>query len=88
MKDPFAEDDEEGFADLMSAVGDRVQVVGDDLLVTDTARIAKAAAEGTVNAALIKPNQRGTLTEAKAALDAAREAAYPIWVARSRAPDS
>ena len=52
--------------------GDHVQVVGDDYLVTSAARISAAAAAGACNAVLLKPNQAGTLTEARAALDAGK----------------
>jgi enolase len=76
VEDPFAEDDTAGFAAFTRAVGDRVQVVGDDLLATNAARIALAAADGACNAALIKPNQAGTLTETKAALDRARASGW------------
>ena len=72
IEDPLAEDDPEGFATFMKAVGGRVQVVGDDFLVTDPARIAAHA--GAVNAVLLKPNQRGTLTETLAAWTAAKAA--------------
>ena len=76
VEDPFAEDDWQGFAAFTAAYGDRVQVVGDDLLVTSAERVEKAARLGAVNALLIKPNQRGTLSEAKAAWDAACEAGF------------
>ncbi|MBL0932455.1 MAG: phosphopyruvate hydratase [Alphaproteobacteria bacterium] len=72
IEDPLAEDDHAGFKRFMAAAGDRVQVVGDDLLVTDPARVATAARDKLVNCALIKPNQIGTVTETKAALDAAK----------------
>ncbi|HET6185266.1 MAG TPA: phosphopyruvate hydratase [Acetobacteraceae bacterium] len=72
IEDPLAEDDVEGFAALAREVGDRVQIVGDDLLVTDAARIRRAAELRAANCVLIKPNQRGTLTETKAAWDTAR----------------
>ena len=72
IEDPFAEDDAQGFRDFTAAVGDRVQVVGDDLLVTDAARVTQAARDGLVTCALIKPNQAGTVTETRAALEAAR----------------
>ncbi len=72
IEDPLAEDDHAGFKRFMAAAGDRVQVVGDDLLVTDPARVATAARDRLVNCALIKPNQIGTVTETKAALDAAK----------------
>ncbi|MBP0465634.1 phosphopyruvate hydratase [Roseomonas sp. PWR1] len=76
IEDPLAEDDHEGFAAFTREVGARMQVVGDDYLVTDAARIRAAAAAGAANTVLIKPNQRGTLTETKAAWDAAREVGY------------
>jgi len=74
VEDPVAEDDAEGFRRFTRAFGARVQVVGDDFLVTDAARVRQAAASGAVTAALIKPNQAGTLTETQAALTAARAA--------------
>jgi enolase len=53
-----------------------VQVVGDDLLVSDAALLGQAAAAGAANAVLLKPNQRGTLTETRRCWDAARAAGY------------
>ena len=76
IEDPLAEDDPEGLARFTWAVGKRVQVVGDDYLVTNADRVAAAAAAGACNAVLIKPNQAGTLSEARAALDAARKAGF------------
>ena len=76
IEDPLAEDDADGFAAITGAAGRRVQVVGDDFLVTDAARIRKAAAAGQANAVLLKPNQRGTLTETLAAWEAARAAGW------------
>jgi enolase len=76
IEDPLAEDDADGFASFTRAVGQKIQIVGDDFLVTDAARIRAAAAQGAGNTVLIKPNQRGTLTETKAAWDAARECGY------------
>ena len=72
VEDPMAEDDADGFRRFTAAFGDRVQVVGDDLLATNAARVCEAAAAGECNAALIKPNQAGTVTETRAAFDAAR----------------
>jgi enolase len=72
IEDPFGEDDPEGFRRFTEAVGGRVQVVGDDFLVTNAARITAASAARSVNCALIKPNQAGTVTETLAALAAAR----------------
>ena len=76
LEDPFDEGDAEGFASFTRATGRRVQIVGDDFLVTDAARVAAAAEAGACNALLVKPNQAGTLSEAKAAFDAARRAGW------------
>ncbi len=80
IEDPFAEDDAEGFRAFTAAVRDRVQVVGDDLLVTDAARISNAAEAELVTCALIKPNQIGTVTETLAAFRAARQAGFAAIV--------
>jgi enolase len=74
VEDPMAEDDPEGMALVTAAIGGRALVVGDDFLVTNAGRIGQAAAGRACTAALIKPNQAGTLTETKAAFDAARAA--------------
>src|SRR5205823_3361780 len=76
IEDPLGEHDAEGLRRFTAAVGDRVQIVGDDFLVTDAERVKDAAALGICNAVLVKPNQAGTVTEAKAALDAARAAGW------------
>jgi enolase len=76
IEDPLAEDDIDGFVAFSRAAGDRVQVVADDLTVTDAARVRAAAARGAANTLLVKPNQRGTLTETKAAFEAARDAGW------------
>ena len=80
IEDPLAEDDEAGLIRFTRAVGDRVQVIGDDYLVTDAGRVARARAAGACNALLCKPNQAGTLSEAKAAADAAFAAGYGVVV--------
>jgi enolase len=72
IEDPLAEDDAEGMRAFTARLGERVQVIGDDYLVTDAALIAAAAAAGACNAALIKPNQAGTVSETVAAIEAAR----------------
>ncbi len=74
VEDPLAEDDAAGMRRFTAAVGDRVQVVGDDYLVTDAARVERAAKDAACNALLVKPNQAGTLTETRTAFDAARAA--------------
>jgi enolase 1/2/3 len=76
LEDPVAEDDADAMAKLTGAIGDRVQVIGDDFLVTSAARVGEALERGACNAVLIKPNQAGTLTEARAALDAAKRAGW------------
>jgi enolase len=76
VEDPLAEDDLEGTAAFTQAIGGRAQVVADDLAVTDPARVRALAAAGAADTLLIKPNQRGTLSEAKAAWDAARAAGW------------
>ena len=76
IEDPLGEDDAQGLKRFTAAVADRVQIVGDDFLVTNAERVKQAAMIGACNAVLIKPNQAGTVTEAKAALDAARAAGW------------
>ena len=72
VEDPFAEDDREGFRRFVAAVDGRVQVVGDDFLVTNAARVRDAAAQQLATCVLIKPNQAGTVSETFAAVEAAR----------------
>ena len=84
IEDPLSEDDFDGFAALTARAGAHTQIVGDDLLVTDADRVRRAAELGAANTVLLKPNQRGTLTETRAAWDAAREVGYSaIMSARS-----
>ncbi len=74
LEDGCAEDDWQGWQALTAALGDRLQLVGDDLFVTNPARIAEGIARGCANALLVKPNQIGTLTETLAAVDMAHRA--------------
>jgi len=74
VEDPLAEDDPQGLRRFTAAVGDRIQVIGDDFLVTNAARIEQAAASRAVNAVLIKVNQAGTVSETHAALRAGKAA--------------
>jgi enolase len=76
IEDPLAEDDLAGFVRFTQAAGPRIQVVGDDLLVSSAALVHQAAAAGAANCVLLKPNQRGTLTETLAAWNAAQSAGY------------
>jgi enolase len=80
IEDPLAEDDRDGWIAFARAAGGRVQIVGDDYLTTSAPRVAEAAADGACNAVLVKPNQAGTLTEARAALDAGRRAGFATIV--------
>jgi enolase len=76
IEDPLGEHDTAGLCRFTEAVGDRVQIVGDDFLVTDAARVLAAATAGICNAVLLKPNQAGTISETRAALQAARAAGW------------
>ena len=76
VEDPLAEDDAEGLRAFTRAVSGHVQVVGDDFLVTNAERVRQGRKLGACDALLVKPNQAGTLTETKAAFDAAREAGW------------
>jgi enolase len=76
VEDPLAEDDWDGMAELTKRIGNKVQVVGDDFLVTDAVRVKQAAEIGACNTVLLKPNQRGTLTETLAAWEAAKKANF------------
>jgi enolase len=80
IEDGLAEDDWAGWRVLTERLGDRVQLVGDDLLVTNTSRIRRAIDEQAANAVLIKLNQIGTLTETLAAIDLARRAGWAAIV--------
>ncbi len=71
VEDPAGQDDWTTMVAVTAAVGEHVQIIGDDVLVTNAARVERAADAAVCNAALIKVNQVGTITEAKAALDAA-----------------
>ncbi len=80
LEDGLAEDDWEGWQQLYATLGDRIQLVGDDLLVTNTERIRRAIAEKACNALLCKVNQIGTLTESIAAVDMAHRAGWTAVV--------
>ena len=80
IEDGLAEDDWSGWTELTARLGDRVQLVGDDLFVTNTERIARGLAEGAANSVLIKLNQIGTLSETIDAIDLARRAGWTAIV--------
>ena len=76
IEDGMAEDDWDGWKALTDRLGDRVQLVGDDLFVTNTAILQRGIADGVANSILVKVNQIGTLTETLAAIDMARKAGF------------
>ena len=76
IEDPLDEDDWAGWAEMTSSLGSKVQLVGDDLFVTNPERLAKGIAAGTANALLVKVNQIGTLTETLDAVEMAHRAGY------------
>ena len=80
IEDPLAEDDPEGFARFTQAIGDRLQIVGDDFLVSSSKLIREAAHIGAANTVLLKPNQRGTLSETLEAWKVAQELGYAAIV--------
>ena len=80
IEDGLAEDDWDGFKKLTDAIGDKVQLVGDDLFVTNTKRLADGIAKGIANSILIKVNQIGTLTETLDAIEMAKKAGYTAVV--------
>ena len=76
IEDPLSEEDWEGWVGMTAALGDRVQIVGDDLFVTNPTRLADGIARGAANALLVKVNQIGTLTETLDAVDMAHRAGF------------
>ena len=76
IEDGMAEDDWDGWATLTEAVGEKCQLVGDDLFVTNEARLLDGVEKGCANSILVKVNQIGTLTETLAAVEAAHRAGY------------
>jgi enolase len=76
IEDGLAEDDWEGWRELTARLGGRVQIVGDDLFVTNRERLSRGIAEGVANSILIKLNQIGTLTETLSAIEMAKKAGY------------
>ena len=84
IEDGMAEDDWTGWRLLTAELGDRVQLIGDDLFVTNPERLRRGIAEGVANSVLVKPNQIGTLTETLEVIALARSAGYrPVISARS-----
>ena len=80
IEDPLHEDDWDGFNSLTGMIGDKVQVVGDDLFVTNPKRLSRGITEASCNAILIKVNQIGTLTETLQAIDMAKKAGFGVII--------
>jgi enolase len=80
VEDPVAEDDPEGMRLFTAAVGGRIQVVGDDFLVTNAQLVQDAIAARSCNAVLLKPNQAGTISETRRAMEVARQAGWGLVV--------
>ena len=80
IEDPLAEDDPVGFARFTQAIGHRLQIVGDDFLVSNSKLIREAAQMGAANTVLLKPNQQGTLSETLQAWQVAQEMGYSAIV--------
>ena len=80
IEDGLAENDWKGWQALTGALGDRVQLVGDDLFVTNTARLKRGIETGVGNSILIKVNQIGTLTETLEVIETARRAGYTVVI--------
>jgi len=80
LEDGMGENDWEGWSMLTKAIGDRVQLVGDDLFVTNVERLSTGIEKGVANAILIKVNQIGTLTETLDAIQMANRAGYTAVV--------
>jgi enolase len=80
IEDPVAEDDTEGMINFTQAAGAKVQVIGDDYLVTNAVRVREASANKACNAVLIKPNQAGTISETFEALQAAKACGFSTIV--------
>jgi enolase len=80
IEDPLAEDDPAGFVRLTKAIGHQLQIVGDDFLVSNSTLIRDAANLGAANTVLLKPNQRGTLSETLEAWQVAQELGYSAIV--------
>jgi enolase len=76
IEDPFAEDDWESWKKITEAIGDNVQIVGDDLFVTNTKRLENGIKENSANSILVKPNQIGTLTETLKVIAMAKKANF------------
>lgn len=80
LEDPLAQDSWDGWKKIRAEMGDQLTIIGDDLLATNPKRVEKAIAEKACNAALIKPNQIGTVTETLKVIKMAKDAAWKVVV--------
>ena len=80
LEDPMDEEDWDGFAALTARVGDRVQIVGDDLFVTNPVRLSRGIEAASANAILVKVNQIGTLSETLQAVEMAQKAGFGVVI--------
>ena len=80
LEDPMDEEDWDGFAALTAHIGDKVQIVGDDLFVTNPVRLARGIEAGSANAILVKVNQIGTLSETLQAVEMAQKAGFGVVI--------
>jgi enolase len=80
IEDPFDQDDWESYTQLTAAIGEKIQIVGDDLLVTNLARIVTAIEKKAVNALLLKVNQIGSLTESIEACQLSQKQGWGVMV--------
>ncbi len=80
IEDPLAQDDWEGFKKITEKLGDKIQIIGDDLFVTNIERVKKGIVENCANSVLIKPNQIGTLTETFECIKLAKSKGYATMV--------
>jgi enolase len=80
LEDPMDEEDWDGFAALTARLGDKVQVVGDDLFVTNPVRLSRGIEAGSANAILVKVNQIGTLSETLQAVEMAQKAGFGVVI--------
>lgn len=80
IEDPLAEDDWEGWQKITKKLGDKIQIVGDDLFVTNIERVKKGISENCANSVLIKPNQIGTLTETFECIKLAKSKGYATMI--------
>jgi len=76
IEDPFSEEDWQSWKKITTAIGDGVQIVGDDLFVTNSRRLDKGIKEKSANSILVKPNQIGTLTETLEVISIAKKANF------------